>query len=118
MNTPSFAQCLAHTGLTLEPGLEQFYLDYCRCPETGPVLNKSFLDDCAQRFGLGLPQLERMHQALEEVDADPILAFFTRFLVKDMCSARHRCDLDDYRAMAPAVCATGTSIPSCCCLAA
>ena len=85
MNTPSFAQCLAHTGLTLEPGLEQFYLDYCRCPETGPVLNKSFLDDCAQRFGLGLPQLERMHQALEEVDADPILAFFTRFLVKDMC---------------------------------
>ena len=101
MNTPSFAQCLAHTGLTLEPGMEQFYLDYCRCPETGPVLNESFLDDCAQRFGLGLPQLERMHRALEEVDADPILAFFTRFLVKDMCSARHRCDLDDYRAMVP-----------------
>jgi len=117
MNTPSFAQCLAHTGLTLEPGLEQFYLDYCRCPETGPVLNESFLDDCAQRFGLGLPQLERMHRALEEVDADPILAFFTRFLVKDMCSAPVAI-WTTTGPWCPAVCATGTSIPSCCCLAA
>ena len=38
---------------------------------------------------------------MNEIEADDVLHWFSRFLVRDMCAARHRCDLDDYRAMTP-----------------
>ena len=101
MDTPTFAQALSHTGILLDGALESFYNGYRAAPWEGPLVDMAFLDHQARRFGLGETQLRRLHKALEEIDADPVLAFFTRFLVRDMCSARHRCDLDDYRAMAP-----------------
>lgn len=101
MDTPTFAQALSHTGIPLDGALESFYNGYRAAPWEGPLVDMAFLDHQARRFGLGETQLRRLHKALEEIDADPVLAFFTRFLVRDMCSARHRCDLDDYRAMAP-----------------
>lgn len=101
MDTPTFVQALAHTGITLDGALEQFYTAYCADPWEGPLVDPAFLDTQAHRFGLGQTQLLRLHKALAEIDADPILGFFSRFLVRDMCSARHRCDLDDYRAMVP-----------------
>ena len=97
----TFEQCLRHTGIELDAELEQFYLEFCENPDEEPVLDREYLREVAARFEVGQGHLDRMLEALEEIEADPVLHWFTRFLVRDMCAARHRCDLDDYRAMAP-----------------
>ena len=97
----TFEQCLRHTGIELDGELEQFYLEFCDHPDEEPVLDREYLKEVASRFEVGEGHLSRMLAALDEIEADPVLHWFTRFLVRDMCAARHRCDLDDYRAMTP-----------------
>ena len=97
----TFEQCLRHTGIELDGELEQFYLEFCENPGEEPVLDRAYLKEVALRFEAGEEHLNRMLEALDEIEADPVLHWFTRFLVRDMCAARHRCDLDDYRAMTP-----------------
>jgi len=98
----TFEQCLRHTGIELDAELEQFYLEFCENPGEEPILDRAYLEEVALRFEVGEAHLNRMQEALDEIEADPVLHWFTRFLVRDMCAARHRCDLDDYRAMTPA----------------
>lgn len=99
---PTFEACLAHTGLDVMPGLATYYADFCSTDaEPSPLLDREFLVAQARRFGLGHDQLQRMLAALNEIEADPILLWFSQFLVHDMCAARHRFDLDDYHAMVP-----------------
>lgn len=98
----TFEQCLRHTGIALDPELEQFYLEFCEDPDSGPLLDRGYLGELAVRFELNEEIMGRFHAALDEIETDPVLHWFTRFLVRDMCAARHRCDLDDYRAMTPA----------------
>lgn len=97
----TFEQCLRHTGIELDAELEQFYLEFCENPGEEAVLDREYLKEVALRFEVGEEHLNRMQEALDEIEADPVLHWFTRFLVRDMCAARHRCDLDDYRAMTP-----------------
>lgn len=97
----TFEECLHHTGIRLDPEMEQFYLEFCGNPDSEPLLDRIFLNELAARFELGEAERRRMHEALDEIEADPVLCWFSRFLVRDMCAARHRCDLDDYRAMTP-----------------
>ena len=97
----TFAECLRHTGISLEPEMEQFYLEFCEAPGEEPVLERSYLEELKVRFALDDTICQRFNGALDEIEADPVLHWFTRFLVRDMCAARHRCDLDDYRAMTP-----------------
>ncbi len=97
----TFQECMHHTGIHLEPELEQFYLVFCSHPDSEPVVERRYLDELAERFDLGEELRRRIHGTLEEIEADPVLHWFTKFLVRDMCDARHRCDLDDYRAMTP-----------------
>lgn len=101
MSRFTFEECLRYTGIKLDAALEQFYLSFCEDPDPAPLLDRVFLDEQARRFELDDAQHKRMHAALDEVEADPVLHWFSRFLVHDMCAARHRCDLDDYRAMTP-----------------
>ena len=97
----TFEECLRHTGIELAPELEQFYLEFCENPGDEPVLDRRYLAELAVRYELNSDLMGRFTAALDEIEADPVLHWFTRFLVKDMCAARHRCDLDDYRAMMP-----------------
>ena len=97
----TFQECLKHTGIELNEELEQFYLEYCQDPDEEPVLDREYLKEVALRFEVGEAHLKRMLEALDEIEADPVLHWFTRFLVRDMCAARHRCDMDDYDAMVP-----------------
>lgn len=101
MKMLSFAECIHHTGIQLAPELEQFYLDFCENPDPLPLLDRDNLDALAIRFSLDDVLRNRMNAALEEIEEDPVLHWLSRFLVRDMCAARHRCDLDDYRAMVP-----------------
>ena len=102
MSNYTFEECLRHTGIKLDSAMEQFYVKFCEEPNPAPVLDRAFLDEQIRRFEVDEVQHKRMHAALDEIEADPVLHWFTRFLVHDMCAARHRCDLDDYRAMTPA----------------
>lgn len=97
----TFGECLRHTGITLDPELEQFYLEFCENPDSDVLLDRAYLEELAVRFELEEAVHSRMLEALDEIEADPVLHWFSRFLVRDMCAARHRCDLDDYRAMTP-----------------
>lgn len=97
----TFQECLRHTGIQLAPELEPFYLEFCARPDSTSLLDRDYLDTLAVRFALDNALRNRMHEALAEIEADPILYWFSQFLVRDMCAARHRCDLDDYRAMTP-----------------
>lgn len=101
MKVPSFEECLRCTGIHLDPEMEQFYLAFCAEPDPAPVLDRGFLEDCGKRFAVSRATLDRMNEALDEIEADPVLHWLSRYLVHDMCAARHRCDLDDYRAMEP-----------------
>lgn len=107
----TFKECLRHTGIQLAPELEQFYLKFCQQPDAEPLLNRSYLDELAARFELNDELRDRMHAALDEIEADLVLHWFSRFLVQDMCAARHRCNLDDYRAMTP-TCMTNADLYS------
>ena len=101
MDKLTFQECLKYTGIALEEDLEQFYLEFCANPDESPILDRAFLTAQMDRFALEEPHRQRMFDALDEIEADPTLHWFSKFLVHDMCAARHRCDLDDYRAMAP-----------------
>ena len=97
----TFQECLQHTGIELDAEMEQFYRDFCADPDEEPVLDREYLKELAVRFELSDEILARMNEALDEIEADDVLHWFTRFLIRDMCAARHRCDLDDYQAMTP-----------------
>ena len=97
----TFGECLLHTGIELAAELEQFYLEFCENPDSDALLDRAYLEELAVRFELDKAVHSRMLEALDEIEADPVLHWFSRFLVRDMCAARHRCDLDDYRAMTP-----------------
>jgi len=97
----TFGECLRHTGIELAPELEQFYLEFCENPDSEPLLDRAYLEELTVRFDLDEAVRSRMNEALNEIEEDDVLRWFSRFLVRDMCAARHRCDLDDYRAMTP-----------------
>ena len=97
----TFGECLLHTGIELAAELEQFYLEFCENPDSDALLDRAYLEELAVRFELDEAVIRRMNEALNEIEADDVLHWFSRFLVRDMCAARHRCDLDDYRAMTP-----------------
>ena len=97
----TFGACLRHTGINLAAELEQFYLEFCENPDSDALLDRAYLEELAVRFELDEAVIRRMNEALNEIEADDVLHWFSRFLVRDMCAARHRCDLDDYRAMTP-----------------
>ncbi len=97
----TYQECMNHTGIQLAPELEQFYLQFCEHPDPAPLLEREYLDSLAVRFSLDQTLTCRMQDALSEIEEDPVLHWFSRFLVQDMCAARHRCDLDDYQAMTP-----------------
>ena len=97
----TFQECLNYTGIELDEEMEQFYQEFCGNPGEQPILEREYLNYLAERFELPGEILNRMLEALDEIESDGILHWFTKFLVRDMCAARHRCDLDDYRAMTP-----------------
>ena len=97
----TFQECLKYTGIELDEEMEQFYQEFCGNPDEQPILEREYLNELAVRFELPGEILNRMLEALDEIEGDETLHWFTKFLVRDMCAARHRCDLDDYRAMTP-----------------
>ncbi|SHO48390.1 acyltransferase domain-containing protein [Anaerocolumna xylanovorans] len=84
----------------LPEGLEQFFAGY-REKEDSHFIERSFLTEVFERFSLPAETREMLTRAAEAVEADEKLFYFSKFLVWDMCSARNRCDVDNYSNMTP-----------------
>ncbi len=101
-----YQECVDYCGFdNLPEGLEHFYGLYQ--PEHQEYfIKRDFLENIFLRFNLPADCRELILSGIEAVERDPVLFHFTKFLVWDMCSARNRCDVDNYRNMTP-VCMTG-----------
>jgi len=98
---PAFRECVAHCRFDRLPeGLEAKYASFEPGPETS-LVSRDFLDGLLQRYELPRTARERIEAALEDIERDRVLFRFTEFLVRDMCSARHRCDPVFYTNMTP-----------------
>jgi hypothetical protein len=101
MSHLSFEACIKHCGFdNLPEGLESFYELY---QEDGSsyLIERSFLTEIFDKFMLPKDKQELMIEAVEMIETDSILFHFSKFLVWDMCSARNRCDVDNYNNMTP-----------------
>ena len=104
--TEAFKEYTAYCGFdNLPEGLEQFYQLY-REEEQQYLISRKFLGEVFYKYQLPETQQREITEAVEEIEADAKLFHFSKFLVWDMCSARNRCDIDNYTNMTP-VCMTG-----------
>lgn len=99
---PGFEDAVAHAKIggvpeALRPLYDQFSKDYA----PHPLMRRAFLAEACDRFDPGDKGRDRLHAALDEIEADPVLLMLSNFLRADICAARHRLDLDDYHAMQP-----------------
>ena len=96
-----FKDCVDYCGFdNLPEGLEQFY-DLYQPEELQYFIERNFLKEVFDRFHLPAAEQKLLTAAVETVEEDPKLFYFSKFLVWDMCSARNRCDVDNYRNMTP-----------------
>jgi hypothetical protein len=96
-----FQECVDYCGFdNLPEGLEQFYELYQPMGQNF-LIERDFMEGVFHRFELPQTCRQRLLKAIEAVEADPILLYFSGFLVWDMCSARNRCDVDNYKNMTP-----------------
>jgi hypothetical protein len=84
----------------LPDGLNELYELYEGNKEN-VLISQVFLADLFERFQIPLEKQEFMLDAIKEIEQDEILFYFTKFLVWDMCSARNRCDSDNYQKLTP-----------------
>jgi hypothetical protein len=96
-----FEECVAHCGFdNLPEGLSR-YFDLYEEKEQSYLIGKVFLQDIFDRYHIPPHKQSLMLSVIEEMEQDTILFYFTKFLVWDMCSARNRCDIDNYTNMIP-----------------
>lgn len=84
----------------LPEGLDTIFLSY-RAGEPDFLIERCFLSHVYDRFQLPEENRRLFTKAVEAVEADRRLFEFTKFLVWDMCSARNRCDVDNYTNLTP-----------------
>lgn len=84
----------------LPEGLDTIFLSY-RAEKQEFLIERDFLNNAYDRFQLPEEKRKLFTKAVEAVEKDGKLFEFTKFLVWDMCSARNRCDVDNYTNLTP-----------------
>lgn len=84
----------------LPEGIEEKYETY-QPDHRDKLLNRDFLYSIFNQYHIPDNIKELLLSALEEIENDTVLFYFTKFLVDDMCSARNRCDEDIYTNLTP-----------------
>ncbi len=96
-----YSDCVQYCGFeNLPEGLDKIFLNY-RDVEQSYLIDRDFLNSTYERFQLPEEKRKLFTKAVEAVEADRKLFAFTKFLVWDMCSARNRCDVDNYTNLTP-----------------
>jgi hypothetical protein len=99
--TYEFNDCVQYCGFAnLPEGLEQFYGLY-HANDRMYFIERDFITEVFHRFVIPSEQQNMILKAVEAIERDEILLHFSKFLVWDMCSARNRCDVDNYTALVP-----------------
>lgn len=97
----SFHECVCYCGFdNLPEGLEAYYDQYIENTNSY-LLDREFLNQVFERFHIPEEKQELLRNGLKAIEEDDILFHFTKFLVWDMCSARNRCDADNYTNLTP-----------------
>ncbi len=101
MKKYTFNECVRYCGFdNLPEGLEKYYASYTGTSEKY-VIDRIFMDEVFKRFAVPANQQRRLIDAAKAIENDSILFYFTKFLIWDMCSARNRCDADNYNNLVP-----------------
>ena len=97
-----FKECIDYCRFDYLPeGIEEYYGNFCGCGQLY-LIERGFLSHIFEKFNLPRDKQDSIIKACEAIENDNILFHFTKFLVWDMCSARNRCDVDNYKNMTPA----------------
>ena len=101
MKLYEFEECVNYCGFdNLPEGLDQYYMLY-QPTEEKHLIDRRFLKDTLERFSVPAQQSKLLLSGVEEIEGDVTLFHFTKFIVWDMCSARNRCDTDNYNSLTP-----------------
>ncbi len=101
MKLYEFEECVSYCGYdNLPEGLEKYYDAYENSGESY-LIHRAFLEETLERFSVPIDKKQLLLKGIEEIEGDEKLFHFTKFLVWDMCSARNRCDTDNYQALMP-----------------
>ena len=84
----------------LPEGLESIYENHVPDGQK-TLIDRAFLAKVFDKYCLPEEKRHAFMNALESIEKDEKLLGFTRFLVWDMCSARNRCDVDNYTNLTP-----------------
>lgn len=96
-----FNNCVSYCGFdNLPEGLDQFFGLY-QTKDSAYFIGRNFLEEIFHKFNTPSKQQKIIINAIEAIEKDEILFYFSKFLVWDMCSARNRCDVDNYTALLP-----------------
>lgn len=96
----SFEELLHHSKLECKQ-LEQLYKAWCEDTPDMPLIDPEFLAQITAEFAVSQQTLAKLENAITAIEKDDRLLTLSLFFRDDMCAARHRCDMDDYKAMYP-----------------
>ena len=97
----NYKDCIDYCGFDQLPvGIEEKYDTY-EPDHSENLINRDFLYGIFEQYHIPKDKKELLLSALEEIEKDSVLFYFTKFLIDDMCSARNRCDEDFYTNLTP-----------------
>ncbi len=100
-NKLQYADLVEYCGFeNLPEGLENIYQNYQPVSQEF-LIDRDFLGKIYVKFNLPKDKKELFTKGVEAVETDEKLFCFTKFLIWDMCSARNRCDIDNYNNLIP-----------------
>ncbi|WP_033165524.1 acyltransferase domain-containing protein [Clostridium sp. KNHs205] len=95
----SFAECVEYCGFDNLPlGLESYYMQFDE-HKWGEIIDIEFLNAALARFKVPGEKQEQLKKAIREIEADDRLAYFTKFLIWDLCNARKRYENNNYQSL-------------------
>ena len=97
----NYKMCVDYCGFdNLPEGLNKYYETY-KLNVNEYLITREYLGSLYERYHIALDIQDLLLKALETIEQDTVLFHFTKFLVWDMCSARNRCDIDNYNNLTP-----------------
>jgi len=84
----------------LPEGLNKYYETYEPNMQRY-LIAREFLTSIYDTYNIPEEKKYLLLNAIEAIEQDTRLFYFTKFLVWDMCSARNRCDVDNYNNLTP-----------------
>ena len=97
----NYKDCIDYCGFDQLPvGIEEKY-DAYEPNNSENLIDRDFLHGIFEQYHIPKDKKELLLSALEEIEKDSVLFYFTKFLIDDMCSARNRCDEDFYTNLTP-----------------